>query len=442
MLDLPSRDQLNALFEAANGVVPAVVAGLTQRADGSRVSILICHANGVSQYVLPNAEVVETFVPERDGAHQEDMSFAGDESKTALAWMLGLARVQRIASVKIPSGGPPTRLWVGLTDPTPLTDAQLVELVSAAEMNASLRTASASGADVGERHERMERASKLLPALLHVLDIREVFDRVSLIAREALPHDRLLLRLFSDDLTQMSVFARSDGGQDLSPMLPHPFPPASLRGTEFRLIDDMSKVPPEADTVPRDLGARSGMRMSIRFDDRVIGMLGFVSVESRQYTITDVDVGRRLADYVAVGLSHYRLAEEGRRAAALRERTANLEMLDGLLDTLAGVLDVRQVFDRVSAIAQKVLPHDAMSIAESVGDGKGVRILASHGLGNLPEPLEIATPDPWMVTEPWDFRIIDDSYTLPQYPRARARRPGCARCCSVRSASRESFSAG
>jgi transcriptional regulator with GAF, ATPase, and Fis domain len=424
MLRVPPRDRLAALFDAVNHVVPAPVAGLAQRVDDSRVSVLICHANGVSQLLLPNDEVVETFVPERDGTHQQDTSFASDESKMALAWMLALGRVQRIASVRAPSGGPSTRLWIGLTDPAPVTDAQLAQLVSVAEANARPPIASGSGADADERHERMERASKLLPALLHVLDIREVFDRVSSIAREALPHDRLLLRLFSDDLTKMSVFARSDGGQDPSPMLPHPFPPATVRGLEFRLIDDMSKVPPEADTVPRDLGARSGLRMAIRFDDRVIGMLGFVSVESRQYTIADVEVGRRLADYVAVGLSHYRLAEDGRRAAALRERTANLEMLDGLLDTLAGVLDVSQVFDRVSAIAQKVLPHDGMSIAEAVGDGKRVRILASHGLGSLSEALEIAAPDPWMVNEPWDFRIIDDAYTLPQYTESPGRKAG------------------
>jgi hypothetical protein len=35
-----------------------------------------------------------------------------------------------------------------------------------------------------------------------------------------------------------------------------------------------------------------------------------------------------------------------------------LENLDELLPTLAGVLDIREVFERVSAIARRVLPHD------------------------------------------------------------------------------------
>jgi transcriptional regulator with GAF, ATPase, and Fis domain len=313
---------------------------------------------------------------------------------------------------------------VGLNDPAPLTPTQLAGLASIMKGDSAVVRHSGSREDAEQRHQRLERAAKLLPALLHVLDIREVFDRLSLIAREALPHDVLLLRLFNDDLTKVIMFARSDGGPDLGPTISHPYPPAVLQAWQFRIIDDLSTFRPEAETIPYDVDAQSALRVPIRFDDRVIGALAFLSVERREYTITDVDVGRRLADYVAVGLSHYRLAEEGRRAAALRERTANLEMLDGLLDTLAGVLDVRQVFDRVSAIAQKVLPHDAMSIAESVGDGQRVRILASHGLGNLAEPLEIATPDPWMVTDPWDFRIIDDAFALPQYSESPGRKAG------------------
>jgi hypothetical protein len=63
-------------------------------------------------------------------------------------------------------------------------------------------------------------------------------------------------------------------------------------------------------------------------------------------------------------------------------RLHRLEMLDGLLVTLMGVLDIREVFDRVSAIADKVLPHDALSIAESIDNGARVRVHASHGLGH------------------------------------------------------------
>jgi transcriptional regulator with GAF, ATPase, and Fis domain len=110
--------------------------------------------------------------------------------------------------------------------------------------------------------------------------------------------------------------------------------------------------------------------------------------------------------------------------AALRKRIATLETLDGLLNTLTRVLDVREVFDRVSAIAQKVLPHDALSIAESIDEGRSVRVHASHGLGNLPQPYDYPTPDPKMNTEPWDSRLIGDVRDYPQFANHPATAAG------------------
>jgi transcriptional regulator with GAF, ATPase, and Fis domain len=110
--------------------------------------------------------------------------------------------------------------------------------------------------------------------------------------------------------------------------------------------------------------------------------------------------------------------------SALRQRIATLETLDGLLSTLTGVLDIREVFDRVSAIAQEVLPHDALSIAEAVDRGRGVRVHASHGLGTIPQPYDYPAPDPRMVTEHWDWRLIDDVRDAPQFAEHPATRAG------------------
>jgi len=118
------------------------------------------------------------------------------------------------------------------------------------------------------------------------------------------------------------------------------------------------------------------------------------------------------------------LAEERRHLAELRQRADNLERLDGLLHTLTGVLDIREVFDRVSAIAQHVLPHDALSIAESIDTGRSVRVHASHGLGQLPQPYDYPVPDPRMVTEPWDHRLIDDVRDVPVFAHHPATAAG------------------
>ncbi len=48
-----------------------------------------------------------------------------------------------------------------------------------------------------------------------------------------------------------------------------------------------------------------------------------------------------------------------------RRQIATLETLDELLRTMANVLDIREVFERISEIAGKVVPHDALVIREA-----------------------------------------------------------------------------
>jgi len=73
-------------------------------------------------------------------------------------------------------------------------------------------------------------------------------------------------------------------------------------------------------------------------------------------------IGRRIADHIALTLSHQRLAEEARRSDELRATTANLELLDELLATVTDTGTLSQAFDRSSAIARKVLAHDALTL--------------------------------------------------------------------------------
>ena len=67
----------------------------------------------------------------------------------------------------------------------------------------------------------------------------------------------------------------------------------------------------ERDTHATRLGARSSLRVPIRFDDDVIGGVGFISFERATYTGADVVIARRPAEHVAVGISHYQLKRAG-----------------------------------------------------------------------------------------------------------------------------------
>src|SRR5262249_30128458 len=119
--------------------------------------------------------------------------------------------------------------------------------------------------------------------------------------------------------------ARSGTGPDLGGTFAQPYPPEVARAWEFDIVGGRVNHPLERDRPPTRLGCRSSIRVQLKLGDRVIGGLGFMSFDHDRYTSGDVEIARRLADYLAVTLSHQRLAEQARDTDELRAREANLE---------------------------------------------------------------------------------------------------------------------
>src|SRR5262249_26371456 len=126
--------------------------------------------------------------------------------------------------------------------------------------------------------------------------------------------------------------------------------------------------------------------------------------------------------HIGLAVAHHRLVEESRRTATLRERVATLQMQAGLLSTLSGVLDIRNVFHRVSEVAQTVLKHDALTLGEILDGGKVVRLHAAYGLGELRLPLDLASSGRRPLDEPHKYRVFDDIAARPEF----ANSPGLA----------------
>src|SRR4029450_2911387 len=69
-----------------------------------------------------------------------------------------------------------------------------------------------------------------------------------------------------------------------------------------------------------------------------------------------------------------------------------------LLGAIVDVLDVRTAFPRLSAIVQKVLPHDALTMSSFAADGQLIRAVATGGFPALPSHGCMATlPDALIV---------------------------------------------
>jgi transcriptional regulator with GAF, ATPase, and Fis domain len=422
MVEFPTREHLASLSAALRPALPVSALGFVQQMPDGRVAVFYSTRDGLGRHIVPPNEAPPALLPSTTDVAQIDADTLAANREQAIAWHLSFVRVSRVLAARVPGFETPTRFWVGLGDPRAPTGDGLRLFEDVAASSAGALQASLSPDEAMKRLQRLERAAGLLPTLRRVLDVREVFESLSATSQQALPHDSLTLALVNDELTHLTLYATTADGPLKMREFVQPYPAAFLRAWDFDILDDREQHPIEAGRPGIGPGTRSSLRLSIRFDDRVIAGIGFNSIEPHRFDLADLDIARRLADFVGMSLSHYQLVEQARRSAALRERAANLETLDELLATLTDVLDVRQVFDRVSAISDRVLPHDALSIAEVVEDGVKVRIHASHGLGDLPEPLDIPTPEPWMHDEPWEFRLIDDVQEHPEY----ARGPGWA----------------
>jgi formate hydrogenlyase transcriptional activator len=233
-----------------------------------------------------------------------------------------------------------------------------------------------------ERVRNQEASDDLLRTLSPVLDIRQVFSRISEIAATVVPHDRLTLTLH-DQHDDVTLVAASDGAEPM----PHRVSLASGTdsGEAWFLVDDLAQghqlmVQPAA-CLPqiRAAGYRSVLGVRLAASDRRLG-LQLWSRSVGAFNQRQVPLARRIADHVALALSQQRLAEEARRTADVRERADALErrvtMLAAEVDALGGhrrVVGVSQPWKGALKQATQVAATDTtvLLVGES-GTGKEV----------------------------------------------------------------------
>jgi Nif-specific regulatory protein len=221
-----------------------------------------------------------------------------------------------------------------------------------------------SAAEELARLRRLAAVEELLTSLVGVLEMPDVLTRVAEVATRVLPHDDIRVG-----------------------------PPA------------------EATRPPR--WCESTLTVPVRLGDEDVAVFELFSRTPAAYQPVDTVVARRIADHIALAISHQRLAEQARAAEELRARTATLELLDDLLATLADTGELPDVFDRISAIARKVLAHDTLALTVVLPDGKRARIYASSGVDGRPFPETFDIPDDVVRNQEWEHEITDD---LPLHP--------------------------
>jgi Nif-specific regulatory protein len=239
----------------------------------------------------------------------------------------------------------------------------------------------------------------LLPALARALDIRDVFQHLSAVASRIVPHDEANLALATEDGSQFRLYASTGDGD----------PELVCRENHSVLKEPLA--PRLLDTVPGpERGLRSGVCAPVFVDGARVGVFALFSRRPHAYAPHDLALVERLAGYIAVGLAHQRLAEAARHAAVERARTASIDSSVELLRTISGVLDIRTVFPQVSEIANKVLPHDLLTM---MFDDRGQILIEVASSDGFPEAARLIKTDDSRPKE--GFVVIDDftTATLP-----------------------------
>jgi Nif-specific regulatory protein len=193
------------------------------------------------------------------------------------------------------------------------------------------------------RRERLDRVEALLGSLAASLDVGAIFSELSAAIQSLLPHTMMVLTEL--DLDARTIQIRNWSGECDLPVTTDPVPLTEEELARRVNTEIMSDIPAELvpDTERRRLimgsGLRSWLRVPVLLSGEVNGGLSFFHREQARYDWEDAEVARRLADRIALVLSHRRLAEEARIAAESRERA---ERLEARVETLARELDSRE----------------------------------------------------------------------------------------------------
>ncbi|MQA30748.1 MAG: GAF domain-containing protein [Luteitalea sp.] len=342
------------------------------------------------------------------------------ESVNAMWRTIGIERF-----VVAPLPGVGGLFWTGCRTGDLLTGEQVEACAVLGRRAAALAAAPEDTHESLGRLRRLDLLDELLPALAGALDVRDVFERVAAIAEQVLPHETLVLLTPTDDPSRGQFYARA--GRGAVPLPQTVDIPPQMRPTaswDYFVIADLRRHPDESRMTAAQAGFRSSLQVPIRVGQRFLGGLNMMALEPDRYRISDVAIAARVAMHVGLALSHHQLAQDARHAAELHARTASLELLDALLAPLTDTGDVRDVFDQISEIAQKVIRHDALLLPVLVPERKQGRLYATSGGADRPFP-EFVDPPAYLLSDPdWEYDIVDDLKDDPMKSHAAAAQLG------------------
>ena len=187
---------------------------------------------------------------------------------------------------------------------------------------------------------------ELLRALSEALDVREVLPRVSAIVTRVLPHDRMVISFETPTGGEIHGASNDDGPEYTKVRLAQHI---SLAAGFTLVISDLTREsvgivdPPDLQARMIAAGYRSALAVLMSARDQLFSA-AFLSKTVGAFTPHDLVTARRVAEHLALSLSHEQLAEAARRVAEAQARAERLELR---VKSLTEQLDSRTNYGRV-----------------------------------------------------------------------------------------------
>jgi transcriptional regulator with GAF, ATPase, and Fis domain len=265
-----------------------------------------------------------------------------------------------------------------------------------------------------------EALSRIARIVSGTLELKEVFAQVAEAARDVLPFETMgVCRVVPPDSLVLYAIAGDPKKHDPEDVVHFDdFSPVIRPGlVVMRRMEDAQIELDPSFPLDRDIlesGVRAALCSALMSGKRHAGQVWFTSSQVGAFTEEHERAVSAIADILSLSLEHERLWSLD---AARRRR---LDAIDSLLPAMAGTLDVRGTFNRVSEIVQPVLPHDHLILTSLSADGLELVVEASSG--------ELAPEMPAMFRCNPDEEALPDHVLIPdieEQPEECGAREGC-----------------
>ncbi len=262
--------------------------------------------------------------------------------------------------------------------------------------------------------------SRIARIVSETLELKDVFSQVADAAAAILPFDTMgvcraerpdALRLYAiaGDTSQCDEDSDLVRFEDFSPAMR----PAA--GVGHCIADATAALDP-AFPMDRDIlesGVQSLLCAPLMSGTQLVGEVWFTSARAGAFHGRHEIAARAIADILSLSLEHERLWNLD---AARRRR---LDAIDKLLPAMAGSLDVRDIFHRVSEIVQPVLAHYRLILTSLSEDGSELIVDTTSGEPMPDMPKRFPARGPSCPQAAPDYVLIPDVETQPDECGAR-----------------------